>query len=277
MFFPSTLFGGKDKVPYIQFDCIGGKFPKEQTDETPNSANTVSIAFPIPVDGIAFDHSLSWNEIELGTIAGAALNIIQSAEADENISVSGALTQAVGSAAKDEEGNINVLGVIAGKQLAKFGEKVTGLNLKAAEVVEISQRQKLAKNRNLQFGGASIRSFNFNFKLIPYTKEESEICKQICNFLTANAYGEIADNRLVVKYPAFWKIGIFDKDGEENKFMQKFDENGLQITKVDIKYNTGADVKAYHKDGAPAVIDVSIGFKERRGLYRADIEKLLPR
>lgn len=274
MNFPLTLFDNKRKVPYIAFHCVNGKHPKTGDEDSGQEDSIISIAFPIPSEGLSFDHNLSWEEKELGVIAGELLNLVQESQSFEEFRENAGeqarsiMDMGVGGAASG-------LTMIAGRALANISEKITGMNLKAADAFEIGNRKKPVKNRNLLFGGASIRSFSFNFKLIPYSKEETEMCRKICNFFTANAYPERESNRFVAKYPPEWRIEVRTKDGDINPFMQKFDENGLQLTSVNIKYNSGADVRAYHKDGAPAVIDVSLAFKERRGLYRNEIEELL--
>lgn len=274
MNFPLTLIDNKRKVPYILFNCINGKHPKTGDEDSGQEDSVISIAFPIPSEGLTFNNQFSWQEQELGVIAGEILDLAQSSQSFEDFrenagnKASEVLGMGVGGAA-------SAITMMKGRTLANISEKFVGMNIKAADVFEIASRKKPVKNRNLLFGGASMRSFSFNFKLIPYSKEETEMCRKICNFFTANGYPERESNRMIAKYPPHWVIEVRTKDGEINPFMQKFDENGLQLSSVNIKYNSGADVRAYHKDGAPAVIDVSLEFKERRGLYRNEIEELL--
>jgi hypothetical protein len=121
------------------------------------------------------------------------------------------------------------------------------------------------------FNGVNIRNFNFQFKFLPKSAEESREVKKIIKMLRMRAYPDvipIGDIPVGYKYPDIFKIRLLSgKSGEFENVGTPVKLSYLQ--QVQAEYNTTS--QTFHEDGSPTEIDLQLTFLEHRALNRQDI------
>jgi len=151
-------------------------------------------------------------------------------------------------------------------------------NLGAASVFtksRIEQGVALNPNTVLQFDNVTVRSFNFQFKLVAESDKEANQILIIENLFRAALYPEVKDS-LYLEYPPTFKIQFYHGD-KENTFMPIIQE--CFLANITTTYNAGSNM--FHADGAPSEVDMSLTFTEtkantRSDLYGADDKFALP-
>ena len=120
------------------------------------------------------------------------------------------------------------------------------------------------------FEGVNVRSFEFAFKLVPTSKEESVIAHKIENAFRKYMYPKERGTGSL-EYPPTFRIE-FMSGGRPNKYMPRIIDTYL--TTMAANYN--ATGNAFHEnDGvlgaAPTEIDISMTFQEVRAITRDDL------
>jgi hypothetical protein len=137
-------------------------------------------------------------------------------------------------------------------------------------------------NRNI-FNGVALRTFRFQFKLIPTSKEEAMMIDKIIKFFRVYMYPDIGvpinqaeGISLTLKYPSKFNIsmeyGDFSSAGIVGETKQV--ATGILpcfLQGFDAVYNPNA--MAFHNDGNPQEVDISMNFMEERALNRLDVEQ----
>ena len=136
-------------------------------------------------------------------------------------------------------------------------------------------------NRNI-LNGVGLRTFRFQFKLIPTSAKESEVIKKMIKWFRVAMYPDIGvpisqaqGTSLTLKYPSKFNItmeyGNFLNAGIPGETKQV--ATGLLpcfLQGFDAVYNPNA--MAFHTDGNPQEVDISLNFVEERTLNRNDVE-----
>ena len=120
------------------------------------------------------------------------------------------------------------------------------------------------------FEGVNVRSFEFSFKLVPTSKEESMTAHKIENAFRKYMYPKERGTGSL-EYPPTFRIE-FMSGGKPNKYMPRIIDTYL--TTMGANYN--ATGNAFHEnDGvlgaAPTEIDISMTFQEVRAITRDDL------
>jgi|TARA_B110000908_G_scaffold25011_1_gene28809 hypothetical protein len=118
---------------------------------------------------------------------------------------------------------------------------------------------------NVAFTNTTVRSFSFAFKLISESKAESHTAAIIENVFRKYLYPKKAGVG-TLEYPPTFEITFYSGE-EKNKFMPKILTSYL--TNLTTTYNSTTN--AYHDDGQPVEIDMSLTFQETRALTRGDL------
>jgi len=131
-------------------------------------------------------------------------------------------------------------------------------------------------NRRSVFRGVAVREFQFTFKFIPRSRAEYEVVQQIIKMFRLYSYPEAIalDEENGVsggyKYPHMFGIKIVHVrgDGKEQQIGTKI--LPTHIRSIAVNYNAGS--MAFHSEGEPAEIDLSLSLVEERTMSRKDIE-----
>ena len=125
---------------------------------------------------------------------------------------------------------------------------------------------------NMQFEGIGMRSFTFNFKLVAESRKEAIEIRSIENTFRKFLYPLQERSGVVLAYPPYWQIQ-FMKFGasamEENKYLPFIDL--CYLRNISCTYNASSN--AFHLDGVPVELDMSLTFDEAQQNTRGDLYK----
>lgn len=130
---------------------------------------------------------------------------------------------------------------------------------------QVDKGQLLNPNTVLAFDNVTVRSFNFQFKLVAESDKEANQILIIENLFRAALYPEVKDD-LYLEYPPTFKIQFFHGE-KENIFMPKIQE--CFLANITTTYNAGTNM--FHADGAPSEVDMSLTFTETQANTRNDL------
>lgn len=133
-------------------------------------------------------------------------------------------------------------------------------------------------NTRSLFRGVAIRTFTFDFKFIPKSREEAAEVTKIVKMFRTHAYPGTDQLTLnsqdsgidgVFTFPDMFEIVMQYDDG----YVQETIGTKIKkcyLTSIRTTYNSSS--MAYHQDGQPVEIDLSLTFTEEKALSRKDIE-----
>ena len=123
---------------------------------------------------------------------------------------------------------------------------------------------------NIQFEGVGMRSFTFTYKLVAESRKEAIEIRQIENTFRKFLYPLQEKSGVVLAYPPYWQIQ-FMKFGasamEENKYLPFIDL--CYLRNISCTYNASSN--AFHLDGVPIEMDMSLTFDEAQQNTRGDL------
>lgn len=224
---------------------------------------------------VAFQQNDTFNIAtpELGQVGAAAYAGL--AKGGSNLVSSGgsAIAQMATSIIDYIAGNTGDAAMLAG---ATFAEK-SGLVPFGAEIGQAAQiAGAITVNPNVRsaFRGVSLREFSFSFKLIARSAAEAEEIKNIIKTFRLTAYPEVIEASGVsvgYKYPNIYEISaLFDHENVKQKRIGS-KMRYCYLRSVAVNYN--ASSMAFHRDGEPVEVDLSLNFIEDQTLSRRDIEE----
>ena len=257
LLYPLDLRGAKDR-PVVRFTA------HERKSEN-GGATQHHIYFPAP-PGINFSEGANYNTINLGALGGAAASAI-SAGADA-MKAGGSFGDAISAAGSNIAAQAKSVKKGEALALAAKYSGVVGDDLKGA--IGLATQSVVNPNTNTTFEGNSIRSFSFTFKLVARSKLETETIRKIHNKFRAFAYADANknSNNLMLAYPPVWNIDFLNMHTQsDNPYIPKI--YSCYLTSVQATFNTTSG--AFHRDGAPLEVDISLGYQETRTLNRQDI------
>tara|TARA_Y100000004_G_C8942744_1_gene424847 strand:- start:1100 stop:2269 length:1170 start_codon:yes stop_codon:yes gene_type:complete len=257
--YPLELGGiGASKRAMIRFTCFQKK---------PNELQRETCYFPCPAN-IAFADNATLSTIDLGMMGAAMSDLVNRREGNAND------IRADQIASFTSAGNLK-------DALVSIGIKGAGVAGAEPFVNQIAFAARKVQNpfQNTSFQGSGIRTFTFNFKMIAETETESIEIKKIHEFFRLNMYaGRDESNEAAtaafLDYPSVWEIdfltGITAEGIVPNKFLPGIYACYLQ--NFNATFNTTGP--AYHHDGSPLEVDISMTFQEARALEKNDISNL---
>lgn len=169
------------------------------------------------------------------------------------------------------QGAGGVAGRLAATRLAStpFGALVpSGLRTAIGLAAQVSVNPNLSTT----FEGVVVRQFNFNFKFLPKSPEESAEVKRIVRMFRLNAYPEelfAGDIPIGFQYPNLFKIRLLS--GRQGQFRNVGTPIKLSyLQNVNTTYNPGQ--QTFHPDGSPTEVDMNLTFFEYKTQSRQDVE-----
>lgn len=176
--------------------------------------------------------------------------------------------------------NLSSIQSLFSRGLTSEGAQVAALrissfvNQEATGAIETTTGIALNPNRRSSFRGVNIRTFNFEFKLIPTSEAEAREVKNIVRFFRTELYpeaSEIISEELnlsaAYRFPSKFNIRItYDGKPIAMKFLPCF------LQQVQVTYNSTSGM-SFHKGGDFQETNIALTFIEERTLSRQDIEK----
>lgn len=213
---------------------------------------------------IQFQDQVSYSNIDLGILGGAAYAALQSG------GNAGDLMRAVGgrivSTFTDLQTAFTDFATSETAQVAAL-RLARRLNTEVQGAIETTTGLAINPNKRASLRGPEIRTFRFSFKLIPNSVEEAREVKRIVQFFREEMYPDANDDYGVstaLRFPSKFNIDMYyDRKRVATKILPCF------LTGVDVVHN--ASGMSFHTDGSPQETDISLQFTEERTLTKRDI------
>lgn len=258
------------------------------TPNDPNATDSVITTRRVDMKGdpmtlylptsLVFNDGLTYDTPSLGAMGGTAMATAASggqALATLSSSFEKGLKSVMDAALGNyENGDLARLGMT--RLLSKTGAIGEGASIAAGVT--------LNPNVRASFKGVAIREFSFQFKFIPKSQEESLIVEKMIKRFRYAAYPEslntdpnanfedqtLGNIALGYKFPDLFdiKVNYVTENGEVrigNKFQKCF------LKGITTNYNPST--MAFHKDGKPVEIDLTLNFVEEKTLDRRAISE----
>ena len=195
-------------------------------------------------------------------------------------------SQGLGSVFDMAKGNLNAsqAAVVTARLASKFtpSEVASAFSLAAGVTVNPNVRSI--------FKGVNLREYSFQFKFLPKSRKEAEAVEKIIKTFRTYSYPEVIDMGPVAagyKYPDLFGISVYveqkeiveEVDAEGNKTEVEKTKQvrvGNQIKNCylrSVSTNYNASSMAFHPDGRPVEIDLSLNFVEEETISRRDVEE----
>ena len=167
---------------------------------------------------------------------------------------------------KDTAQGIQKAGGGAAKQLALQMAANTPFMASPIQLMSIEKGRVYNPNVELFYTQPRVRSFNFNFKLIPKSPVEAAAVNAIIkNFKKWSAPKKIEGGMMEIPY--VWEVA-YKTGGLDNPNMNKFKK--MACTNVTAQANPGTDMHVAHEMGMPIEMVLSLGFMEVDIITRDD-------
>lgn len=216
--------------------------------------------------------SLAYGDPELGAMGAVTLGAINSGNSALGALAQGLLSglKSIGDFASGSP-TADLASLAAVRVMSKAPTEI-------GNAVSIAAAVSVNPNKRAMFKGVNMREFQFQFKFLPKSKAEAEMVEKIIKKFRYHAYPESieveGDISLGFKYPELFNI-------EVKYYGRNIDgEDGVDVgTKIKLCYLRGVQTNynpstmAFHEDGKPVEIDISLDFMEERTLSRKDIEE----
>lgn len=235
--------------PIVRFSCL------------PHDASLPieSICLPIP-QGLTFNDTASYSTVDMGTIA-AMSDIARAAGGESGIADKVKAAAGEAGAQTFSGGGIGASILLS----RKLGMETT------AKTLEFSSKQIVNPRTNTAFDGNTLRSFQFDFKLIASNEAEVRVIDSIQNVFRNNTYAaEVGGRKTMLQYPSLWHIEFLSPDMTELQYIPKI--FSCYITAAGTTINQSDNT--YRTDYSPHEVGISVQFQESKILTRNEIEDL---
>jgi len=216
--------------PHISFELIDTSVP-----------DFTKIHLYIP-DGINSSDGASYGSLDLGVI-NSLKDITSKADADKKFA-----------------SNTNDALLVGLKAAEKFGVD-SQLTSATAQSKGIAFNPQTA----LAFQNMNMRSFSFEFKLVPESPDDSETIRSIENLFRKYMYASKA-GIYTLKYPPKWRIK-YNVGEQENKYLPFMHD--CYLSSFDALHN--GDGNSFFANGAPTSTGIKLSFVETKMLTREDL------
>jgi hypothetical protein len=280
--YPTTIDGSSD---YMLFEF--GEY-KSSTQKGSSAYSTVQpftskgdkIAINMPSD-VGTSFTGAWGGKNTTSLAQAALGIVAAplGKIIVNGDVKGSLEEAF-NGGKDKLTNLaKSVGDDAVRYLAESFSGLPGLgsNLGYNDVLQLAAGTILNPNTELLYGGNSLRTHSYTFKLIPQSQLEAkavlDIVKTFREACLPKLKGAIfnTNGRNFISIPDICQVTFMQGDGRgENPYLPKYKPSG--ITSVNISYVTDGNYMSF-SDGRPIGIQLTVSLTETKLVFRDDLEQ----
>jgi len=284
-----------DTTDYLQIDVVRYKTIKEIRGDKKDSFNIASkarsrsvnqglerietILLPIP-SNVSDSNGVKYGESELNNIAGAAIGaiggIMETGKALGNDKNFLSELQRAGSTAFSDiqkaVGGIDGVQGFVTRKLASSAAGIIGANITPSQILARTQGEILNPNIELLFGGPTLRSFRFQYKMMPRNQEEGEQIKQIIRCFKRHMASKLGSGNTEDTENTFLRTpDVFElryrQGAGEHKYLHKFKQCFLES--INVNY-TGEGVYSTYEDGTPVSMIMDLTFKEIEPVYDLD-------
>ena len=255
-----------------------------QTAESAEYYNADTAVYPqimlYTPPNISTTFGAEWEGKSFGSIA---TGILQSASADNLVEsvkrLSGVGANAIQKAPAEAAASL----------ITNLAKGVTGDTITQGDVFGGIAGVVRNPNTELMFQKMKLRTFELNFKLIPYNINETNDIRRICQIfkramlptyslegaqvLNQNKETSESENRAIeaafIKIPKVVKV-TFRRGDSVNEFLPKY--KMCAITDVQINYTPDGNYAVYGDVGAPVAVEIKINFMETKLVFAEEID-----
>ena len=216
----------------------------------PTTRLDTAISMYMPLS-VKVKYNAKYDDQQMGAITGDAIKIASSILAGDGV----------------KEDQLNDLAKIGGQAMEKSATGLIG-NLPGLgglkEAVEMKKGVIFADRLELAFKGIDKRTFAYDFKMIPRSKDEADEIKKIINAFKLNMLPEFADGNRAgrsMTVPNTFDIQYMYQNAENN-YLHKI--STCYLESMDVSYG-GSRYKTFdgNEDGAPPVeTSIALQFRE---------------
>jgi hypothetical protein len=122
-------------------------------------------------------------------------------------------------------------------------------------------------NTVVQFNNMNLRTYQFQFVAVPSSADEWQQLKAIIDAFRLSMYPDKIEGSILLNYPDKWRFSFESEAG--NQVPSSFT---CYLTDMSTSYNSLGN--AWHKDGAPTDVAITLAFQEVKALAKSDITSL---
>jgi len=244
-------------------EVVGEKFTKAETAFKNLGPAYEKVIFPMQPQ-ISETNAVNWSDDQLNPVQA-----ILGKTANDLISngITGGLKEiqnALGdlfSKTKNALGDSNTKAAVA----AYFAGQAVGANLQGRMTGQV-----INPNLELLFNGPNLRTFNFNFRLTPRFKEESEIIREIIFAFKRNMSVQRSNTNLFLRSPRLFQLEYIYKGGDQHPYLNKF--KPCAMTNFQVNYTPDGSYATFDETGSLTAYDLTMSFSEVMPIYSGDNE-----
>jgi len=230
------------------------------TTKTYTHAGTKYETIILPIQPtISETNSVSWTSDQLNDIqkgfADLSGGIIELIGEGSNLRLKGAIQQG-----KDAINNlINKNDTTKAALVAFFAGQAVGANILGRSTGAI-----INPNLELLFSGPSLRSFNFNFRLTPRNKDESQSIRKMIRAFKRNSAVQ-RGKELFLMSPRVFDIQYQYKGGGQHPYLNKI--KPCALTSFNVNYTPDGSYMVFGSTGSLTAYEITLSFTELNPIY----------
>lgn len=251
--FPANMRQEKNGRPFIMFSAVTDNF---------------AVFLPMP-PALVINDQAQYSTVDLGIIGAAAVDAYKKANIGNGAAGNPKPIAALSSLGKSALNSVRSTNAAAalGIAMKSAGFADTG------KIIDFAAGQVANPSTNTTFDAMAVRTFQFGFKLIAKNIGEANAIESMVMGFREYMYPEStqqAEGGVLLKFPSKWSIGFFTESGARNTHLPGIADCYLKEFTTTFNESTNA----FHKDGVPIEVSISVGFQECRALTRSDIQAL---
>ena len=206
-------------------------------------------------------NAVNWSDDQLNPVQGAAAGLAASLINSSKFQEAGAAIV---------EGFENLKAMASDQQLSSFAAAYFAGQAVGANVVGRATGMVINPNLELLFNGPNLRTFNFNFRLTPRFKEESEIIREIIFAFKRNMAVQRSSSNLFLRSPRLFQLEYIYKEGDQHPYLNKF--KPCAMTNFQVNYTPDGSYATFDQTGSLTAYDLTMSFSEVMPIYAGDNE-----
>ena len=283
--YPLTTFTDKTdylKIAIVDYIPIGKNSNNKSLVGSPQSRKNRGknlkevILLPMP-SNISDNNAAKYGDSSLNSIIGAAgsgiIRIMETGDTKGDFvqKIKNAITEVENTASNvtTAAGGLGGLQGFTTRQLASSAIGAIGGNITPDQLLARTNGEILNPNLELLFNGPTLRTFRFQFKMVPRSKDEGKKIKEIIRafkqYMAPRVEGASIENTFL-KTPSVFEL-TYKQGSEDHSYLHRFKQCFLES--ISVNY-TGAGVYSTYDDGTPVAMIMDLSFKEIEPVYDID-------
>lgn len=264
------------KITCIEYKPAGGlteggglKVQEGSAVSAATGKHKATIILPMP-KVIPDSQQAGWNENEVDALSlagfSAASDLIQPPDENKNAFENAGVTI---------QELVDKVGGSGGALIKQFQNKMAanavnalGGNVDTQSILSRTQGQIINQNKEALFSGVALRSFLYEFDLIPRSPKEGQTIKQIIRTFKQCMSASKGSEGVFLNAPDVWKVE-FMTGSQPHRFLKR--HKVCALTSAGINYTAAGQYSTY-EDATPTQMKLSLSFQELNPIYKEDYD-----